>query len=155
MYLIYAEQFHFRDHQFFRFFAKIWIVFFTVFTLNGCGVSDSDISKAKNIINSQSPGLESSVQAAIQAHPDFSSIIDGEWKWQVVDGEASETLDATYGYLGRNSWWKVALGGLIGGIVLVLTVGMVWWFPWSGDASISKTFVVDLVNQTVTPKPAD
>ena len=150
-----TEQFPFRDHRFFRFFAKIWIVFFTTLSLNGCGVSDSDISKAKNILSVQSPGLESSLQVAIQAHPDFSSIIDGKWEWKFVDGEASDTLDATYGYYGRNSWWKIALGGLIGGVVLVLTAGMVYWFPWSGDASLTKSFVVDLVKQTVTPKPGD
>jgi hypothetical protein len=115
MYTTYTERLPFRNHRFFHFFAKIWIVFFTTLSLSGCGVSDSDISKAKSIISIQAPELESSLQVAIQAHPDFSSIIDGKWKWKFVDGEASDTLDAMYGYYGRNSWWKVALGGLIGG----------------------------------------
>ena len=154
MHATYTEQL-WSANNLLRFFAKVWIVFFTTFSLNGCGVSDSDISKARNVISIQTPGLEASVRETILAHPDFASIINGEWKWKFVDGESSNTVDASYGYYGRNSWWKIALGGLIGGVILVGTAGTVAWFPWSGDASISKTFVVDLVKQTVTPKPSD
>jgi hypothetical protein len=113
---------------------------------------EEEASRAANtnrLIQEQRPGVEQLLQASLRRHEDFAGIRDGEWKWSYESGGGDKVL-AKYGYYGKQPWWKIIVGGLIRIVVLVVTLGNVYWSPWGIDAGLFLTLEVDLKARAVS-----
>jgi hypothetical protein len=118
-------------------------------SLTGCGVSDARQMQVARLIQEKRPGIEQLMQTSLRKHEDFAGIREGEWKWSYESGSGDKVL-AKYGYYGKQPWWKIIVGGLIGIAVLVVTLGNVYWSPWGIDAGLFLTLEVDLKTRTVS-----
>lgn len=135
-----------------RFVTWFTTICFLMFSLTGCGVSSSQEKEIAQLISSQMVGFEQNAQASISTNKDFSQIRDGVWKWNYEKGDKGKFL-AHYGYYGKNPWWKIILGVVIGLTITLVTMGMFYWSPWGVDAGIYLTVEADLQANTTTLLP--
>lgn len=130
-----------------RFVTWLTTACFLIFSLSGCGVSSSQEKEIAQLISAQMADFEQNAQASISTNKDFSEIRDGVWKWKYEKGDKDKFL-AHYGYYGKNPWWKIILGVVIGLTVTLVTMGNFYWSPWGVDAGIYLTVEADLQAST-------
>lgn len=131
---------------FFRFIALFTATIFMLFSLTGCSsVSSEKEQQIAQLVKDKIPEFEKSAQAKITTLKGFSEIRNGVWKWRYEKGDKGKFL-AQYGYFGKNPLWKTGLSLLVGGAILVVTLGYIVWFPWgiNADAGLFYTVEVDL-----------
>ena len=143
---------HFHKPTWMKATATITAFCFMLFSLTGCGVSSNQEKQIAQVVQAQLPEFEQSVQATLSADPRIKEIRDGVWKWEYEKGENGKFL-AKYGYYGKNPWWKILLGGLIGLVVMLVTFGNFYWSPWGMDASLFITVEVDTQASLAQVKP--